>query len=126
MKTSLEISVIRSEAQYRKYLAEVDHLMDIDPPMNSPDGRLLDTLVILIEAYEKQKGWELPEPDSPVEVIKTRMENLGLKQTDLVDVIGDKSVVSKVLNGSRKLTYSMIVPLSRLLKVPAELLLESR
>jgi HTH-type transcriptional regulator/antitoxin HigA len=126
MKTSLEISVIRSEAQYRKYLAEVDHLMDIDPPMNSPDGRLLDTLVILIEAYEKKKGWELPEPDSPVEVIKTRMENLGLKQTDLVDVIGDKSVVSKVLNGSRKLTYSMIAPLSRLLKVPAELLLESR
>ena len=126
MKTSLEISVIRSEAQYRKYLAEVDHLMDIDPPMNSPDGRLLDTLVILIEAYEKKKGWELPEPDSPVEVIKTIMENLGLKQTDLVDVIGDKSVVSKVLNGSRKLTYSMIAPLSRLLKVPAELLLESR
>lgn len=126
MKTDLEISAIRSEGQYKKYLTEVDRLMDVDPSLNSDDGKLLDTLVILIEAYEKRKGWELPAPENPVEVIKTRMEDLGLKQADLIKAMGDKSVVSKVLSGTRKLTYSMVTPLSQLLKVPAELLLESK
>jgi HTH-type transcriptional regulator / antitoxin HigA len=124
MKNTLEISAIRSEAQYKRYLVEVDKLMDNDPVLNSEDGKLLDTLVILIEAYERKKGWELPSPENPVEVIKTRMEDLGLKQTDLIEAMGDKSVVSKILSGTRKLTYSMIAPLSQLLKVPAELLLE--
>jgi HTH-type transcriptional regulator / antitoxin HigA len=124
MKNTLEISAIRSEVQYKRYLVEVDKLMDNDPVLSSEDGKLLDTLVILIEAYERKKGWELPSPENPLEVIKTRMEDLGLKQTDLIEAMGDKSVVSKILSGTRKLTYSMIAPLSQLLKVPAELLLE--
>lgn len=127
MKTTiLEISVIRNESQYRRYLEEVNRLMDSDPAVNSPDGKLLETLVILIEAYERKKGWEFPLPEDPVKVIKSRMDELGLKQADLVEVMGDKSIVSKVLNGSRKLTYTMVAPLSQLLRVPAELLLESK
>ncbi len=126
MKATIEISAIRNEQQYEKYLAEVDRLMDRDPSTNSVEGKLLETLVILIEAYEKRRGWELPSPEDPVEVIKSRMNELGLKQIDLVEVMGDKSIVSKVLSGTRKLTYSMVAPLSQLLKVPAELLLESK
>ena len=124
MKIDFEISVIRSDAHYKKYLIKVDELMENDPSLNSTDGKLLETLAILIEAYEKKKGWELPLSKSPLKVIKTRMSELGLKQADLIEVMGDKSVVSKVLNGTRKLTYSMIAPLSQLLRVPAELLIE--
>lgn len=121
---TLQIRAIRSAKQYTAYLTEIDRLMDKDPSPSSEDGKLLETLAILVEEYERKKGWEIPMPDNPIEVIKTRMEDLDLKQTDLAEAVGDKTVVSRILNGSRKLTYSMITPLSKLLRVPPELLLE--
>ncbi len=124
MKNDLEISVVRTESHYKSYLAKVDQLMEEDPLPNSVEGKLMETLVILVEAYEKKKGWELPMAKSPIHIIKTRMDDLGLKQSDLIKAMGDKSVVSKVLSGTRKLTYSMVAPLSELLRVPPELLLE--
>ena len=124
MKSTFKVKAIRSKSQYLQYLKEVDELMDLDLSGNSPDGQMLETLTILIEDYERKQGWEIPMPDSPIEVIRTRMEALSLKQTDLAKVIGDKTVVSRILKGSRKLTYSMIAPLSNLLRVPPEFLLE--
>lgn len=119
-----EIRVIRSKKQYQEYLDKIDALMDTDPSPHSDDGRLLETLAILVEDYEEKQGWNIPTPNDPVEIIKIRMENLGLRQADLVSAVGDKTVVSRILNGSRKLTYSMITPLSKLLRIPPELLLE--
>jgi HTH-type transcriptional regulator/antitoxin HigA len=122
--STFEIKAIRNKSQYHQYLKKVDELMEPDPPAYSADGQLLETLVILIEDYERKQGWEIPLTGDPVEVIKTRMQELGLKQTDLAKVMGDKTVVSRILNRSRKLTYAMIAPLSDLLRVPPELLLE--
>jgi len=124
MKKKLEISAIRSQTQYQTYLQEVDKLMDKDPSPKSKEGQLLETLVVLIEDYERKKGWELPQASDPLHVIKLRMEELGLKQADLVEAMGDKTIVSRVLKGSRSLTYSMIAPLSQLLRIPPELLLK--
>jgi HTH-type transcriptional regulator/antitoxin HigA len=84
----------------------------------------LETLTVLIEDYEKKQGWEIPQSVNPIEVIKNRMDALNLKQTDLAEIMGDKTIVSRILNGSRKLTYLMIMPLSNLLRVPPEFLLE--
>jgi HTH-type transcriptional regulator / antitoxin HigA len=120
----LEIRAIRNKEQYMLYLNTIDKLMDSDPSRLSKEGQLLETLAILVEDYERKQQWEIPLPDDPIDVIKTRMSDLGLKQADLADVIGDKTVVSRILNGSRRLTYSMIKPLSDLLKIPAEFLLE--
>lgn len=123
MKTK-EIRAIRTVKQYKEYLEDIDKLMDDDPSPNSIEGQLLETLVILVEDYERKKGWEIPVPENPLDVIKLRMDDLGLKQADLAEAVGDKTVVSRILNGTRKLTYSMITPLSKLLRVPPELLLE--
>lgn len=124
MKQSVEIRAIHTKKQYSQYLSIIDELMDEDPAPSSESGQLLETLSILVDEYEKRQGWELPLPKNPVEVIKSRMVELDLKQVDLAEAIGDKTVVSRILNGSRKLTYSMVRPLSDLLKVPAEFLLE--
>ena len=120
----VEIKAIRNKRQYQYYLKKVDELMEPDPSVNSPEGQLLETLTILIEDYERKQGWEIPMYGDPVEVIKTRMQVLGLKQIDLAKAIGDKTVVSRILKRSRKLTYSMITPLSNLLRIPPEFLLE--
>lgn len=125
MEAKLEnVSVIRSEEQYKSYLQRVDRLMDNDPFPDSEEGILLDTLTILLEDYERKQGWELPAPNDPVEVIRIRMNDLGMKQQDLVPAIGDKTLVSRILNRSRQLNYKMVLPLSELLGIPAELLLK--
>ncbi len=98
--------------------------MEADPSPNSKEGQLLETLALLVEDYEKKQGWEIPPVDDPVEIIRKRMDDLDLKQSDLAKVIGDKTVVSRILNRSRQLTYSMVVPLSKLLRVPPEFLLK--
>jgi HTH-type transcriptional regulator / antitoxin HigA len=124
MDEKFDIKIIKSKSQYSKYLFKVEQLMESDPAANSPNGQLLETLTVLIEDYEKKQGWEIPQTVHPIEVIKNRMDALSLKQTDLAEIMGDKTIVSRILNGSRKLTYSMIMPLSNLLRVPPEFLLE--
>jgi len=121
---NIEIRAIKSKKQYDQYLQVIDGLMDNDPSPNSTEGKLLETLAILVEDYERKQGWEIPMPSDPIKVIKLRMADLNLNQADLTEAIGDKTVVSRILSGSRKLTYSMVKPLSDLLKIPAELLLE--
>ncbi|MBX2893982.1 MAG: helix-turn-helix domain-containing protein [Cyclobacteriaceae bacterium] len=121
---NIEIRAIKSKKQYDQYLRVIDGLMDNDPSPNSNEGKLLETLAILVEDYERKQGWEIPAPVDPIKVIKLRMADLNLNQADLAEAIGDKTVVSRILSGSRKLTYSMVKPLSDLLKIPAELLLE--
>jgi len=122
MNQTVNIRAIRSEEQYTEYLKIIDELMDLDPEKNSDAGELLETLAILVEDYEKKQNLEIPDTLSPVEVIKIRMSDLGLQQKDLVPAIGDKATVSKILNNKRKLTYEMVSRLSKLLRVPADML----
>ena len=59
-------------------------------------------------------------PD-PVEAIKFRMEQEGMKQKDLVEILGgSKSQVSEPLNRKRGLTLEMIRKLHERLKIPFE------
>ncbi|MNY75410.1 hypothetical protein D3C86_2146760 [compost metagenome] len=76
----------------------------------------------LISEYEKSFRCEV-EVD-PVEVIKIRMEDFGYKPADLAQVDGDKGTVSKVLNYKQALSLSMIRKFSRLLHIPADLLIK--
>jgi len=52
------------------------------------------------------------------------MEELQLKQTDLVNEIGGKSRVSEILNRKRKLTLAMIRKLTVRLNLSPELLIK--
>lgn len=49
---SVEIRLIRSEADYKVLLAEVSALIELDPDADSPEGERLETLGLLVEAYE--------------------------------------------------------------------------
>lgn len=75
----------------------------------------------LISEYEN-KSWDLPEVD-PVEFIKIRMEDLGLKSSDLAKEYGDKGTVSKILNYKQYLSLTMIRKFSELLHIPVEYLI---
>ena len=112
----MHIKPIRTEQNYDEALSRVEILMDVKP--NTKEFDELEILVTLIEVYEA-KHYHIKEPD-PIEAIKFRMEQEGLKQSDLIKVSGSKSRVSEILNKRRKLTLKMIRNLHNTLKIPFE------
>lgn len=115
----MDIRPIRTKADYRRTLKEIEVLMDAVP--NTPKGERLDVLVALVESYER-KNYSLDLPD-PVEAIKFRMEQLGLAPKDLEPMIGRRNRVYEVLNRKRPLTMKMAWRLHLELGIPAESLI---
>jgi HTH-type transcriptional regulator/antitoxin HigA len=119
MKATGNIRPIKTEADYERALAVVERLMDAQP--DTPEGDVLDVLATLIEAYEA-KRWPIDPPD-PVEAIRFRMEQQGLRAKDLEPFLGSSGRVSEVLNRRRPLTLPMIRRLERGLGIPARVLI---
>jgi len=115
---------IRNEKDYDKALDRVDELMEINPADGTEEADEFEVLALLIEKYE-DKYWRISEPD-PIEAIKIRMEQMNLKQKDLVPYIGNKSKVSELLNRKISLSLNMIVNLANGLKLPLEVLIPKR
>jgi HTH-type transcriptional regulator/antitoxin HigA len=115
----MNITPIKSEADYRKALTRLEDLFDA--PVGTPESDEADLLGLLVDEYEK-KHYPIEAPD-PIEAIKIRMEEMNLKQIDLVNEIGGKSRVSEILNRKRKLTVDMIRKLTRRLNLSPELLI---
>jgi len=114
--------IIRNEADNEAALERIDALMEHDPEPTSPEGEELELLSLLVKHYEEVKyPMDLP---SPVEAIKFRMEQQGLKRKDLIPYIGSESKVSEVLSGHRPLSLTMIRRLVSGLSIPAEVLLK--
>jgi len=112
--------VIKTELDYNSALARIDELMDAMP--DTPEFDELELLSTLVEIYE-DKNYPIDMPD-PVSAIKFRMEQLGLNQQDLVPFIGNRSKISEILNGKRKLSLSMMRALNKGLGIPSEVLLQ--
>lgn len=118
MTTALPYVVIENEAQYEATLNELELALESSSDeINDPLNPLIDMLSHAIEEYEL-KDAELAlfikqSEEIPLEIalIKTLMENHNLTGSDLPE-IGDKTLVSKVLNGKRALTKSAIIRLS--------------
>lgn len=113
--------VIKTEAQYREYLEEIERLAGEDPDADSENGERLSLLALLLESYEKERS-KLILPKA-VDAILFRMEEQCLQQKDLVPFIGSKSRVSEVLSEKRSLTLNMVRALSNGLDIPARVLL---
>ena len=74
----LEPKIIKTDDQYRAYLAEVDRLAADDPAPGTTDGDRLELLAKLVEDYEKER-FRFKRPD-PIDAIRFRMEEQGLRQ----------------------------------------------
>ncbi len=118
----MSIRPIHNEIDYDNALARIDELMDLNPDMDTPESDELEILALLIAKYE-EKSWAISDPD-PIEAIKIRMEEMHLKQKDLIPYIGNKSKVSEVLNRKVGLSLNMIYNLSKGLHLPLEVLVQ--
>lgn len=112
--------IIKTEEEYDLALERIEGIMDAEP--GTPEGDELELLALLIEKYEEE-NYPLPEA-SPIEVIRFYIEQRGLKNKDLIGILGDKTTVSKVLNNERKLNLGMVRRLHQKAKIPYDLLMQ--
>ena len=115
----MKIKPVKTKRDYDEALKRIEKLFSAEP--DTAEGDELEILVTLVEAYE-QKHFPVSPPD-PVEAIKFRMDQLGLKQSDLSDAMGGKNRVSEILNRKRQLTAEMMRRLHKQFNIPAESLL---
>lgn len=117
----MEPRIIKTEEQYRRTLSEVECLAAQDPDPDTAEGGRLELLAKLVEDYEKAR-FRFRKP-GPVEAILFRMEEQGLRQKDIAEILGGKNRASEVLSGKRGLTLPMIRALHEKLAIPPELLI---
>ena len=116
--------VIKNEIDYKKNLAVLEELLDLDPAPGTPENENLELLTLLIENYESHQ-YEFVPPN-PIEAIRFRMEQQKLTPRDLIPYIGSRSKVSEVLSGKRPLTLSMIRALHSGLGIPSSVLIQEQ
>ena len=119
-QTQSRMKLLTTEKEYDQALDRLDKIFDANP--KSKEGQEADVLALLIEEYE-EKHYSIDTPD-PITAIRIRMEEMEIKQKDLVGIIGSKGIVSEVLNRKRKLTVNMIRNLSEKLKIAAQILIQ--
>jgi len=115
----MNFKILKTNTDYEQALNRLDEIFDAKP--NTPEGDEFELLSLLIDNYEEEHhSIDLPHP---IEAIKFRMDQMGLKQKDLVSCFGDISRVSDVLNLKRKLNLNYIRKLNKKLNIPLEALI---
>ena len=116
----MNIAPIRNDKDYQNALERLEIIFEAKK--GTEQGDELEILSILIDNYEKE-NFPIGMPD-PIEAIKFRMEQFGMKQKDLAQVVGFKSRVSEILSKKRKLTLNMIRKLNNTLHIPTDVLVQ--
>ena len=118
---NMELKIIKTKKHYKQYLNWVDLQFDNKVKSNTPQGEKLQVALLLIKQYE-DANYPIPLPD-PIDAIKVKMNELGLKNKDLVGKVGSKGYVSSLLNKKKPLTLELAKLFHQELNIPAEVLL---
>lgn len=117
----MELKIIKSKKQYDEYLDWIDEAFDNKVKANSPHGEKVQVALLLVKQYE-DANYAVPFPN-PIDAIRTKMQDMGLKNKDLVGKIGSKGYVSAILNKHKPLTLELAKLFHKELSIPAEILL---
>ena len=116
----MDLKPIKTDADYRAALKRLEEIFDAK--IGTPESDELEILGLIVDNYENEH-YPIEAPD-PIEAIKIRMEEMHLRQVDLIPEIGGKSRVSEILNRKRRLTVDMIRKLATRLNLSANLLIK--
>jgi HTH-type transcriptional regulator/antitoxin HigA len=117
----MKLKPIKTKKEYEDYLDWVDALFNKKIKPASPEGEELQVALLLIKQFE-ERHFLIPVPN-PIEAIKLKMEEKGIKNKDLIGVIGSKGYISSLLSGKKPLTLEIARIFHHKLGVPAEILL---
>ena len=111
------MAVIETDAENERFIAELERL-DSLPAMTSEESSLAELLTVLIDRFESR--YDLGSA-SPLDALKSPMEDRGLRQRDLILVFGSSSVASEVLTGKREISEQHARRLAEFFSVPSGL-----
>ncbi|HVU98741.1 MAG TPA: hypothetical protein VHE34_26140 [Puia sp.] len=114
---------IKNKIQYEDALQRVYELMQKNLKPESKESDELEVLSILVKEYELEH-YPVSKP-SPLEAIKFRIEQMGMSEVELSEILGARSRKSEILSGKRKLSLAMIRKLNEVLHIPAEVLIQA-
>lgn len=100
------IHLIKIEKDYDEVMDKVLSLAKTNPRENTPEFEQLTILSMLIEEYDRKHFAKIKT--DPVDAIKFRMEQQGLRPVDMKEYFGSTGRFYDVMNKKRNLSLSMI------------------
>ena len=116
----MDWKVLNSEEQYQRALGRALEIFQAEE--GAPEADELALLLVLVKDYE-DRHVHIPAIN-PIDAVKLKMEERGMKAKDLEPVIGSKGHVSSVLSGRRELTLNTARKLREYFNLPAELFMQ--
>jgi HTH-type transcriptional regulator / antitoxin HigA len=114
------VKAIATEEEYDRMVAAVKGLMDKgENSLSLEESALLETMVILIQAYDDRHHGLPPVP--PYEMLAYLVETSGRTAKDLLPVLGTRGRVSEILTGKRAISKEQAKKLAALFRVSADL-----
>ena len=98
--------VIETDEEQDRLAEVLLHLTIPARELSPEEAKLAGLLGRLVEDYEFKARLGLAKRFTPRETLQHLVEDLGLKQADLIDVFGSQSIVSEVLQGRRKINLT--------------------
>ena len=117
----MELKIIKTKKQYQEYLDWINKKFDSKVKANSPEGEKVQVALLLVKQYE-DVHYPSPLPN-PIDAIKIKMQDMGLKNKDWVGKVGSKGYVSALLNKRKPLTLERARLFHKELSIPADVLL---
>lgn len=116
----MELKIIKTKKDYSVAMERFEEIFSAKKGTKESDEA--DVLSLLIKDYE-DKHYVIEAPH-PLEAIKYRMEQQGLSNKDLAEILGYKSRVTDIFHETRKLNLNMIRKLYEKLHIPLETLVK--
>jgi len=114
------VKAIDSEDEYDQMVAAVEKLMNKGQQrLSAEESALLETLAILIQAYDDRHHPLAPLP--PNEMLDYLMQSSGRTAKDLLPVFGTRGRVSEVLSGKRSISKEQAKKLAAFFNVSVDL-----
>ena len=117
----MEIKLIKTEKDYENASQRLGQIFHSKP--GTIENEELQILILLMEKYETDLVGEFPDPD-PIEAIKFKMEQMGIDQKKLGEIIGLRSRASEILSRKRPMSINIIRKISKALAIPADILIQ--
>jgi HTH-type transcriptional regulator/antitoxin HigA len=116
---------LRSERDYDVAVGILDKLaVRAEGSLDRGEQDYLDTLTMLVEAYDREHHEIDVEDTDPLTTLKYLMQESGMSQADLGRLLGNRALASLILNGRRQLSKSHIRKLADHFKVSPALFLQ--
>ena len=112
--------VIANDEEFDRMVAQLEALSIPERQLSAEEDALATLLERLIADYDDK--FSLPE-QPPHEMVKYLMDQRGLKQADLVPVLGSRAQVSDLVNGKRGISKAQVKKLAEYFGVSPELFL---